>query len=63
MNDALTAIGRSCSGEAHTDVMAFLALDAVFAPLSADAHFVASLYAAYTALGDGSAPATARTLA
>jgi fructuronate reductase len=34
----------------------------VFAPLSADARFVAALRTAYAALGDGSPAAVAKTL-
>lgn len=54
MNDVLTAVAKACTGDAAKDVSAFLALDAVFAPLSADERFVASLIHAYAALGDAS---------
>jgi len=63
LNDALSAIGRACTGDAHTDVGTFLALGAMFAPLSAEPRFVAALRVAYAALGDGSPAAVARSLA
>ncbi|HEY0504777.1 MAG TPA: mannitol dehydrogenase family protein [Lysobacter sp.] len=59
--DALAAVGRATTGGA-TDVHAFLQLDAVFAPLSADARFVEVLRAAYASLGDGSPDAVAKAL-
>jgi fructuronate reductase len=62
LNDALTAIGRACSGDAHADVAVFLTLDAVFAPLSGDSRFVTALCAAYASLGDGSPQAVAQAL-
>ena len=62
LNDALSGIGRACTGEAGGDVAAFLALDAVFAPLSADTRFVAALRTAYVTLGDGSPSAVAKAL-
>ena len=62
LNDALTAIGRACSGDARADVAAFLELDAVFAPLGGDVRFAAALTAAYAALGDGSPRALAKVL-
>lgn len=61
--EPLAAIGRACRGEAAADVAAFLALDAVFAPWSGDARFVAALQAAYAALGDASPSAVRRALA
>ncbi|WP_206860189.1 mannitol dehydrogenase family protein [Lysobacter changpingensis] len=61
MADALAAVGRQCDGSA-ADVDAFLRLDAVFAPLSADARFVGALRVAYVALGDASSEAVARAL-
>ncbi|RPE81209.1 mannitol dehydrogenase family protein [Vulcaniibacterium tengchongense] len=60
---ALSAIGRAATGEAAGDVPAFLALDAVFAPLSSDARFAQALRIAYAALGDGGAAAVERALA
>lgn len=63
MNETLSAIGRTTTGDAAHDVAAFLALDAVFAPLSGDARFAAALRAAYAALGDGSPDAVAQALA
>jgi fructuronate reductase len=62
LNDALTAIGTACTGDARADVAAFLTLDAVFAPLASDARFVAALAAAYATLGDGSPAAVANAL-
>jgi len=52
LDDALTGIGRECSGDAQADVAAFLRLDAVFAPLSGDLRFATALREAYAALGD-----------
>jgi fructuronate reductase len=54
MNDVLTATGLACTGDAAADVAAFLALDAVFAPMSGDARFVQALTRAYASLGDAS---------
>ncbi|RDS85276.1 mannitol dehydrogenase family protein [Dyella psychrodurans] len=62
LDDALSAIGRSCTGDAQADVDAFLKLDNVFAPLSEDAAFVHALRAAYAALDDGSPASVARAL-
>ncbi|AVY68432.1 mannitol dehydrogenase family protein [Xanthomonas translucens] len=59
MSEVLSEIGPRATGDAGHDVDAFLALDAVFAPLSGDARFVEALRSAYAALGDGS-PASAR---
>ena len=56
------AAGRA-TGEAAGGVDAFLALDAVFAPLSADERFVAALRRADAALGDASPAAVAAALA
>jgi len=61
--DALAGIGRAATGDAQGDVAGFLSLDAVFAPISADARFVAALQRAYSALGDASPAAVARALA
>lgn len=63
LDEALRAIGRSAKGEADADLPAFLALDAVFAPLSGDARFVAALRDAYACLGDASPSAVAAALA
>ena len=46
----LTAIARQCTGDDRQDVAAFLALDAVFGPLGADARFATALCAALSAL-------------
>jgi fructuronate reductase len=62
MNDALSAIGRACSGEPASDVTAFLCLDAVFGELARDARFAAALRAGYAALGDGSPAVVAAAL-
>ena len=63
LDEALRAIGRSARGDADADLPVFLALDAVFAPLSGDARFVAALRDAYAALHDASPPAVAAALA
>lgn len=62
MADALAGIGMACTGDARGDVEAFLALDAVFAPLSGDARFVDAMVAAYARLGDGTPAAVSRAL-
>jgi fructuronate reductase len=62
LNDALTGIGRDCTGDARADVAAFFTLDAVFAPLSADERFAKALRAAYAALADGSPAAVRKAL-
>ncbi|MET3653734.1 fructuronate reductase [Dyella japonica] len=62
MNDVLSALGRACTGEAAKDVSAFLVLAAIFAPLSADERFVASLTHAYASLGDASPGQVSRVL-
>jgi fructuronate reductase len=59
----LAAIGRACRGDARRDVDAFLALDAVFGALAIDPRFVATLYAGYASLYDGSPGAVASALA
>jgi len=59
LNDALTAIGRACNGDATHDVADFLKLDAVFGPLARDERFAAALRVAYSALGTGSPDALA----
>jgi fructuronate reductase len=58
----LTAIGKACTGDVAGDAARFLALDAVFAPLSADGRFRAAMVEACAALGDGSPAAVARAL-
>ncbi len=40
LNDALSALGRTTTGDARHDVAAFLTLDAVFGSLSADMRFL-----------------------
>ena len=62
LNDTLTALGLACIGDPETDVPAFLALDAVFAPLSGDERFRAWLLRAYGALGDAKPATVARVL-
>lgn len=59
LNDALTAIGRACSGDARQDVAAFLKLEAVFGSLARNERFATALRAAYSALG----PATSAVVA
>jgi fructuronate reductase len=62
LNDTLSALGLACSGDPETDVPAFLALDAVFAPLSGDERFRSWLLRAYGALGDARPATVARVL-
>lgn len=62
LDAALTEIGRACNGDAQHDVASFLALDAVFANVRGDAHFVDALQKAYAALGDGSPQAVQNVL-
>lgn len=62
LSEALSAIGRRATGNAGRDTDAFLALEAVFAPLSADARFVEALRGAYAASGDGSPADTQEAL-
>lgn len=63
LNDALTAVGLACTGETTGDVQRFLALDQVFAPLSAQAPLVEALREAYAALGDATPTAVSHALA
>jgi len=63
MTDVLSGIGRAADGDARADVAAFLALEAVFAPLSDDAGFVAAVQRAYAHLGDAMRPAVTAALA
>jgi fructuronate reductase len=63
LNDMLSAIGRTCLGNAQVDVEAFLKLDTVFTPLSGDTRFTSALRRAYTTLGDGTSASTSRVLA
>ncbi|HUA79184.1 MAG TPA: mannitol dehydrogenase family protein [Dyella sp.] len=62
MNDALSVVGRVCTGDTTSDVDAFLKLDAVFAPLAGDARFTRVLREAYAALGDGTPASISRAL-
>ena len=62
LNDMLSAIGSATTGDPQGDLEAFFKLEAVFAPLSADARFVAALRRAYAALGDGTPASVARAL-
>jgi fructuronate reductase len=62
LDAALSQIGRAASGNTASDVDAFLALDSVFAPLSADARFVDALHGTYAGLGDAGPEAVARAL-
>ena len=63
MSQVLTEIGRGATGDAGHDVNAFLALNAVFAPLSGDVRFVEAMRSVYAALGDGSHGSTRQALA
>jgi fructuronate reductase len=62
LDAALSQIGRAASGNTASDVDAFLTLDSVFAPLSADARFVDALRGTYAGLGDAGPEAVARAL-
>lgn len=55
----LATLGGRASGDARADVATFLALDAMFAPLSGDQRFVAEVCAAYAALGEATPDAVA----
>ncbi|MEZ0470743.1 mannitol dehydrogenase family protein [Luteimonas salinilitoris] len=61
--DTLSALDRTTAGDASAAVAAFLALDAMFAPMSGDERFVAALRDAYMALGDATPGAVSRALA
>ena len=63
LDATLADTGLATTGEARRDVDAFLALQAVFAPLSGDARFIDALRAAYRAFGDGSPAAVRDALA
>jgi fructuronate reductase len=62
MNDVLTTIGNSCTGDAAKDVSAFLSLTGVFAALAEDERFVVALTRAYGSLGDTTAARVSRVL-
>ena len=62
MRDRLGMIGRAATGDAQHDVAAFLALEAVFAPLSGDARFGAAVRTAYGAFCDATPEAVRGTL-
>ncbi|HTI96341.1 MAG TPA: mannitol dehydrogenase family protein [Rudaea sp.] len=62
LNDALSSVGRACTGDVRSDVATFLQLDDVFAPLSEDARFVAALEVAYASLGDGTPSSVSHAL-
>lgn len=63
LNDGLAAIGRACTGDAASDVDAFLQLGMVFfAPLSRDERFIRALQTAYAALAEGSPVSVSQTL-
>jgi fructuronate reductase len=57
LDEALSGIGRTATGDAARDVAAFLALDSVFSPLSGDPRFVGALRDAYAGFGDATASA------
>ena len=63
LDDVLSEIGRAATGESGRDVAAFLALTAVFAPMSGDERFVIALRGAYAAFGEASTGAVSRALA
>ncbi|MFC3816796.1 mannitol dehydrogenase family protein [Lysobacter sp. GCM10012299] len=62
MAEMLVEVGRATTGDANDDVARFLALDSIFAPLSADARFVDAVRDAYARLGDGTPAAVWRAL-
>lgn len=62
LNERLSAIGNATTGDPQGDLDVFFKLDAVFAPLSGDARFVAALRGAYVALGDGTPASVSRAL-
>ncbi|AZR28694.1 mannitol dehydrogenase family protein [Xanthomonas vasicola pv. arecae] len=51
LNEALSALGRTTTGDASHDVAAFLTLDPVFGSLSADTQFFTCVQTAYAAIG------------
>ncbi|KLD70012.1 mannitol dehydrogenase family protein [Xanthomonas pisi] len=63
LGDTLSALGREATGDARHDIAAFLKLDAVFAPVSADLRFSAALTTAYATLGDATPRAVENALA
>nr|WP_149194588.1 mannitol dehydrogenase family protein [Luteimonas suaedae] len=62
LDAALREIGGTATGDTQGDVAAFLALDAVFAPVSGDARFAEALRKAYATLGDATPTAVAHAL-
>ncbi|QSX73773.1 mannitol dehydrogenase family protein [Lysobacter arenosi] len=62
MAEVLAEVGRATTGDANDDVARFLALDSIFAPLSADDRFVDAVRVAYVRLGDGTPAAVWRAL-
>lgn len=62
LDEALREIGRATTGNALDDVVVFLKLDPVFASLSGDARFGATLRRAYASLGDATTEAVLRVL-
>lgn len=55
LDQVISDIGRRATGDPRTDVALFLALGAVFDPLSGDVRFITALHQAYAQLGDLSA--------
>ncbi|MGO4222854.1 mannitol dehydrogenase family protein [Lysobacter sp. TAF61] len=62
MAQVLSGVARDTTGDAHGDVARFLALEAIFAPLSGDTRFVDAMHEAYARLGDGTPAAVWRAL-
>ena len=62
LNDVLSSLAAATTGDPDGDVAAFLRLDAVFAPLSADKRFMATLRDAYAALGNATPAAVTSAL-
>lgn len=63
LSGTLAAIVRTCTGDAQTDVKAFLSINAIFAPLHGDERFISALHDAYIALGDATPASVSRALA
>ena len=62
LNDVLARLAGGTTGDPDGDVAAFLQLDAVFAPLSSDKRFIATLRDAYAALGNATPAAVTTAL-
>ncbi len=63
LDQALSHIGGQTTADAQWAAAAFLALDAVFAPLNRDPRFAEAMREAYASFGDATPPAVLRLLA